>query len=495
MNFFRFALVLVVFLATSLSSTAFAIDLYVDTKTKQIFTEPGVGRVHLGKFKRDDSASSDEAPEAVRTQTKPSRVVTEDNTRTSTASAVKVTDSKPTQSNEAIVTMDQNGLKFKSADGNFKFKLGGRFQADSSFSGGDNFFDGNGDSVEANDGTEIRRARLVFKANFFKDWDYNAVIDFADNKVGIKDLNVRYKGLGFMEITAGSQKQPFSRELQESSGDLVFIERSVLTAITNPIVNRAIGLNLLSYNDTTTAQLGIYGDTIDANKRKTHADEGWSVVSRITHAPLFDRKHNNIINLGVSGNYREPNDAGDVNDKPLKMTTETTHMSNLKLVEASIKNVDRLAMVGGDVMAMMGPFSIAGEYAHIWIDRKNGEPSLAFNGWYGEAAWVLTGESRIYKKGKFGRIKPKKNFSWSNGTWGAWEVALRYGHVDLNHHAFKGGELDNVSVALNWYFNRNVRLQAGYDKVIDVKNSPFKTKNGRSPDGTDTYSFRAHVEF
>src|SRR5665647_3768102 len=34
------------------ASNAYTIDLYVDTKTKQIFSEPGEGRVRMGSFEK-----------------------------------------------------------------------------------------------------------------------------------------------------------------------------------------------------------------------------------------------------------------------------------------------------------------------------------------------------------------------------------------------------------------------------------------------------------
>ena len=42
-------------LGSGVSCTAFAIDLYVDTKTEQIYAKPGPGRVHMGSFVREDS--------------------------------------------------------------------------------------------------------------------------------------------------------------------------------------------------------------------------------------------------------------------------------------------------------------------------------------------------------------------------------------------------------------------------------------------------------
>ena len=39
-------------LSAGVTSNAVALDLYVDTESKQIFAEPGPGRVHLGSFVR-----------------------------------------------------------------------------------------------------------------------------------------------------------------------------------------------------------------------------------------------------------------------------------------------------------------------------------------------------------------------------------------------------------------------------------------------------------
>src|SRR5690606_16361819 len=72
-------------------------------------------------------------------------------------------------------------------------------------------------------------------------------------------------------------------------------------------------------------------------------------------------------------------------------------------------------MLGLEANGVYGPFSAGGEYTHSWIGRKNGFGSLSFHGWYGEAAWTLTGESRKYKEGKFFRVEPTRDFNLSNG--------------------------------------------------------------------------------
>lgn len=478
-----------IFLNTGMLSTALAIEVYVDTRTKQLFTEPGPGRERIGILKID--APSDEvAPERT----------TANDQHTKAVETEVAADQLPAESNVRVKQGSDGMFRFETEDGDFNFRLGGRIHADASFSDGDHFLDSSGNTIEANDGTEIRRGRMKFEGTFFKEWFLKSEVDFADDKVAIKDMFMQYYGLGFARIRVGEQKQAFSRELQESSNDLLFLERSVMNVLNGPTVDRALGVNLFGHGSSIfglgenwTGQVGIYGDTIAANKRNTFADEGWAVNSRLTFAPID--QNDRVIHIGVSGNYREPNDAGDVNDVPLKLAYETTHMSNLDLIQTEISDVNHIAMLGIEGHGLIGPLSIGGEYTHSWIDVKGTVSNLSFHGWYTEAAWTLTGESRVYKKGLFYRVIPEKAFNLWKGGLGAWELAARYGEVDLNDDAFKGGKLGNFTVGLNWYPNQILRFMASYDKLITLNNSPLTNRDGSKADNLNTVMLRAQLAF
>ena len=405
-------------------------------------------------------------------------------------------DKKELASNDVNVKLDKKGIQFETADKNFQFRLGGRIHADASFSSGDNYVEKNNPTqhVEANDGTEIRRARMEFLGTFFKDWHFKSQVDFADNKVGVKDMFVNYTGLDFMEITLGQQKQAFSRELQESSNDLIFMERSLMNVLNEPTVDRAIGLNLSHYGDNYSAQVGIYGDTVTANKENDKADEGWAISSRLTYALIQEK--DKVIHLGVAGNYRVPDDKGNVTDKGLKYAYETTHMSNLNLINTgTITGINNIKMVGLEANALYGPFTLGGEYTHTWLNREGGKSNLAFDGWYTEASWTLTGESRRYKKGKFYKVEPSNNFSFNHGGLGAWELAARYAETDLNDGDVLGGQMSNLTIALNWYVNSNIRFMADYSRVLDISNSPLTKVGGGQPDNLDTFMMRGQLAF
>ena len=517
-----FKFILALFLGVCAISGANAIDLYVNTKTKQIFTEAGPDRERLGTFERVEDRPVQAATPAVlpprnrnaelEIKAKASRlakkvdslekaILKSKNIKVKQLiSKVDSLEAKLKRSNNVKVTLDKKGLQAESADGNFKFKIGGRMHADASVSGNDNFSK-DGSPAEANNGTEIRRARLTFKSTFHKVWKFKSDIDFADNEVAIKDLKLAYTGLKIFEdiktrITVGHQKQAFSRELQESSNDYMYTERSLMNILNAPVVDRAIGLNIAAHGRKWTAQTGVYGESISPNN--TSKDEGWGVNGRATFNPILNNDNGiqKLIHLGLAGNYRETsNSVTNSSRGGIRYKYETTQMSNLYPIDTgTITTAKNLKMIGLEANGVYGPVSVGGEFTQSWMDRNNGMSSLAFHGWYGEAALTLTGESRTYKNGVFKRLKPKSTFSLANGGLGAWEIAARVGGINMNDGAYKGGSMKNFSFALNWYANENVRLMFGYDRIIDINNSPLIDRtSGGKPDGLNTFMFRTQI--
>ena len=558
----RVFLILLIWIGAS--SGVHAIDLYVDTTTKQIFTEAGPGRERLGTFKRvEDKPAQAQATvndamtnrnrrrgrgrlRGRSTQDKEGQIKTADALPLRNRDAelkveadnakliskidalekqiqkfkdVKVTQRKGhlrliskvdslekevKKSQNTKVTLDKHGFQVKSSDGNFKFKFGGKMHADASVSSNDHFSNG-GDLTEANSGTQITKARMGFTTTLYKVWKFKTDIDFAGDQIRVKDLKLAYTGLKIFEdkklqVTVGHQKQAFSRELLESSSDLMFMGRSMMNVLNKPVVGRAIGLNLASNGKKWTTQAGVYGDGMEENDGH---DEGWGVNGRATFNPILNNDDGiqKLVHLGVAGNYRRSSDNDQVNgasDNYLTYKHETHKLSNLYPIYTKLYSVRNIKMVGLEANAVYGPFSLGGEFTRSWVQRSKADhgygTNLDFHGWYGEAAVTLTGESRTYRNGLFRRLKPKNVFSLANGGLGAWEIAARVGGINMNDGAYKGGSMKNFSFALNWYANENVRLMFGYDRIIEIDNSPLiKRSNGGKPDGLNTFMFRTQI--
>lgn len=353
-----------------------------------------------------------------------------------------------------IIKLNAQGFRVETTDKAFKFKIGGRIHADINFSANAQDFDFDGD--KPTEGFELRRARLYAAGTLWTDYDFKTQVDFAGDKVSIKDLFVKYTGLDWFNITLGHQKQSISLELQESSNDIVFTERSLVYSLTAPLFDRALGVRVDSSGKNWSAQFGGYGSSIKKNNAV------WGVTSRATFAPIMSAIH--LLHLGVNVGYRH------LNDGEVRFSYETTNLSGVYLTDTgNIENVDGATLVGLDVSYMLGSFSIMSEYAHTWLVRNNHLSGLDFNAYYVQVVWVLSGESRNYKasQGKFKRLKADNIFSPKRDTWGAWELAARIDGNDLNSGNTRGGKETAFTLALNWYLNYNIRLMADYRYSFD----------------------------
>jgi phosphate-selective porin OprO/OprP len=84
-----------------------------------------------------------------------------------------------------------------------------------------------------------------------------------------------------------------------------------------------------------------------------------------------------------------------------------------------------------------------------------------------QACYFLTGENKQYNRssGVFGRNIPNENAAWVRGRGfakGAWQVGVRYSYLDLNSGLIQGGQVQDLTWALNWNLTPNCRLMLNY---------------------------------
>ena len=399
------------------------------------------------------------------------------------------------KSSEAKVKMSKKGIQISSADDAFSMQIGGRLHA--------TLADHSHGSLNKDDpvnGTEIRRARLYAKGKLYKKFGYMAEVDWGGDKVGVKDFFGTYNPNKNWEFTFGNQKHAFSQEVQESSNDIMFAERSLVYGISVPFFDRAVGVNLKAMGETWNVQSGFYGDgvansTDNANSESASAsqekNEGKGFGIRGTWNPILEKDR--MVMLGANYGYRKQSDTGEINNgKDPKFEYKTTNFSDLSVVSSgNIEGFNDVQMGILELSAMNGPFSFQSEYAKGTVNRDDGFSDYDVSAYYAQVGWVLTGESRTYKAtdGEFKRLKPSKNFDPDKGTWGAWEVALRHDGIDLTDADITGGDAKRMTLNLNWYLNENLRLLAGYERFYDL--DYLKRDNGRDADDIDLFQVRA----
>ncbi|MDQ3731062.1 MAG: porin, partial [Pseudomonadota bacterium] len=204
-------------------------------------------------------------------------------------------------------------------------------------------------------------------------------------------------------------------------------------------------------------------------------DSGISTVGRVTFAPIATDTQ--VVHLGAAVNWRDPSRGEDSQFR----TRPESNVTEVRLVDTgAIAEVESMRIYGLEAAGVQGPFHAQAEYMLADVSAAD---DVVFDGWYVEGGYFLTGESRPYSadEGRWRRVTPK-------GTYGAWQMALRYSSIDLSDGMIAGGKEDNVGVALNWYPTDYVRLSANYIEVVDHARQGFS-------DEPSIFQLRAQVAF
>lgn len=361
----------------------------------------------------------------------------------------------------------KDGLRMETADGNFKMRVGGRMHLDAGWAQESDKLakavNNSSTNDDFKDGVEIRRARILLAGEIYKDIEFVTEYDFAGDAVHIKDMYLGMKNIPVIgNIRVGNFKEPFMLDELTSDNYITFIERAL-----PDVFAPSYKMGIMAYDailkdskktERATWAVGMFRDTTDGN---VSSDGGYNLTGRLTGLPWYEDKGNRLLHVGAAYSFRTPNDGNTLR----YATTPEEHIFSQKFVDTGNMLVDHTNLFGGEVATVVGPWHAESEYVASYVDSQT-QGTMCFGGFYAQTGYFLTGETRPYKtnSGTFDRVRPKKNFR-ENGGWGAWEVAARYSYLDLgdkNLTAASSGELQDVTIGLNWYLNPNVRVMWNY---------------------------------
>jgi len=393
---------------------------------------------------------------------------------------IKAAKASKTPESDVKITMVP-APKFETADGAYSFKVGGFAQVDA--------FASQDDRKDHPDGTNIRRARLNVSGTIANDWKYKLENDFAGNASTITDAFVEYVGFDPVTLTVGQFKEPFGLDTLTSDLFTTFNERG-LTNVFSP--DRRIGIMASTYGKTApigswSAAAGWFGS--GTSSTSSTDDEAQDVTARVTWAPIAEKTQ--ALHFAVAGSHRVPDASGDsysLSSRPENQLSSSS--GDFAVATGTISGVESINLLGLEAAGVYGPFSLQGEYTKAYVNRHTGVDQQ-FSGYYGEASYFITGESRNYsaKTGRFERVSPKWNFKPSEGNWGAVQVAARYSNLDLNDSVVKGGEVKDTSFAINWMPLPYVAIKANY---IMTDTDRFSVTPNDKP---KTFILRTQVDF
>jgi phosphate-selective porin OprO and OprP len=425
------------------------------------------------------------------------------------ATAASFKDVRATQS-VTTVSLANARPTFSTGDGAFSASIRGIFQADAALydqkSAGPlstDFRRGSfGDATEndrardLSDGVNIRRARIGIEGKAFGVFDYNMIYDFGGSgteEAGkISSAWVQYSGLPW-KIRAGVYAPVTGLEDAASNTGSLFVERASVAETVRGLAggDGRAAIGVLSNGERWNVSAALTGNTVTTQT----FDEQLGFVGRFAYVPF--KGDGWLIHTGVNTNLViHPAKAGPdvaaaggaVTNLRLRDRPEL-RVDGTRLIDTGNIDADSLTAIGLELGALRKNVYVQAEYFDIQIKRRNSTlPDPKFDGWYVQAGWTLTGESRRYSTttAGFDAPRPAKPFDLKKGGWGAIELAARYSTFDLDYlagapgtapvtGAIRGGEQNILSLGVNWYLNPVVSVSAAYRNVEIKRLSPGGT--------------------
>jgi phosphate-selective porin OprO/OprP len=374
------------------------------------------------------------------------------------------------------ISIGQQGFSFASANGNYALQIRGTVQMDSR-----TFF--NNAAAPANDGLLLRRARPIIQGTVFRDFDFLFLPDFAPTGgPQIFDAYVNYRYSPELQFQAGKFRVPFGLQLLQADRDTFFNERSLVTAL---VPNRDMGFELHGdlFDGRAGYAAGIFNGTSDgASSSNVDFANDRTFAGRLFFQPFKQASAAALrgFGFGVAGSYET---MSTTNTAGLPSTTGGSlpgYFTDGQQQFFAYNPADKAVVVADQdhwrlspqAYYYYGPFGLLGEY--VISDQKVRRMGVApfrsarldNTAWEVSASWVLTGEDAAYAGG----VIPRRPFNPAEGGWGAWQLVGRYAELDIDPAAFpsfadptaSARSAATWSVGLNWYLNRNVRLNGSF---------------------------------
>jgi phosphate-selective porin OprO/OprP len=400
-----------------------------------------------------------------------------------------------------------NGLELITKDKAFRVHVGGRTQFDATWYDADSDVQRN-INVPYGDGVDFRRARLRIDGTMYDFIEWAAEYDFAN---GVRTRNAAGTGTtdfaatGFTDvwwtftklpgvgnIRVGNHKEPIGFEHLVSSRWLPFMERSFNQDTFYGMFNNGFTPGISAFNNYADESgfwhIGLYKPNDNFFGASNNTGD-YAVTGRATFLPLYFGEDSQLIHVGASARL-----ASAYNDRARLRSREALRSGLFSTWPIPADTGDFFAddqnFVNFELVGVSGPWTFQAELLQSYVTdarRTVRGPELGtanYQGGYVQVLYYLTGESDYdhynRKTAVFERIIPDENLLVKRDEGitgiGAWQIGARYNCLDLNDEGINGGELDNVTLGLNWFLNPNMKIQFNY--IATDRDAPLVAGRG-----------------
>ncbi|MFM2090999.1 MAG: hypothetical protein RLZZ127_1488 [Planctomycetota bacterium] len=375
---------------------------------------------------------------------------------------------------------DKDGIGIRANDGSWRLKFGGLLAADARIYAGD-------DQRLLTDTALVRYFRPSITLSVGEWLDAVFVPEFAGT-VGIVDGYLEAKASKAFAVRAGKFATPIGLERWQSTPALAFPERSLASNLTP---NRDVGIQVGGevLDGKLLYAVGVFNGVPDNGNRDQETagydGDGKDAIARIALRPFAGSGgFGEGLTVALAASYGHENDslAGNSLNHPTYRSsgqqaifTYTTNAGS----DAVRSDGDRVR-INPQASFYQGPFSLLGEYvtSRQELRTDDGDQTIAHDGWFVGAGWVLTGEKAGWRG-----VTPAAPFSIGGPGWGALEAVARVSVLDIDDEVFAAdttapgtAPLANATtqvskataygLGLNWWLTKQVRLTGAFERTV-----------------------------
>jgi phosphate-selective porin OprO/OprP len=378
------------------------------------------------------------------------------------------------------VSTGKDGFWLRSADNDYQIRIGGVIQADA------RVYPDKTTPTSATDSFVMRKVRPVLEGVFLQNIGFRLMPDFGNGTTVLQDAYLELMLDKAFNIRAGKFKAPFGLERLQQDVDTEFVERGLPT---NLSPNRDTGIQLGGsvLTGTLSYQVGVFNGVPDNSTTDGDTNDEKDLVARLFAEP-FRNGDSWLSGLGIGVAYAHGVQTGMATSSNLA-TYKTVGQENFFVFNTGAFADGERTKLAPQFYYYNGPFGMLGEYvdSRQAVTRATNQRDFDSKAWQLNGFWVLTGEDASFRN-----PTPRKPYAGSNPGMGAVELVTRYGVQTINESAFAGTaatrladpnvsarEARNAGIGVNWYFNRNFKMQANYDQT---------EFNGGGVGGTDLHT-------
>lgn len=389
----------------------------------------------------------------------------------------------------------RNGLLLRDDTGDWALRMYARAQLDYRRFSPDAF---------AADTFSLRRARIGAIATFFEDFTLRIEGEYADGITKLNDGYLDYTHFKSAMIRVGQFKTMYGLERAQGAMDLNFMERALTEGVLGSVFDRGVMLfgspvNGLYYN---LAYVNGTGQNVDESSAGTDGKD-WS-LRVVGNAAEWMGWQDSVVHVGgfhVRGRQADGSAMPALRTEGRGMTFFST--TNGASKDTLAGDFDR-TLSGFESALAYGPVKYQGEYIHANYDGTGFDRDMS--AWYASLQWLVTGEhyADFYKNAAFLGVRPKNDFRYGNGGWGALELGVRFSAFDAGDFVTTNADgtgklaagLTNGAGAwtlgAKWILNPNAQVQLNF--VHTNFDTPILL-NGHTDDYENAMNMRVQFDF